>query len=205
MSDQTQEIIRRLRGISTKATRESERTLWRARLNLPKDAGRDMQEILRAYQDGKKTNTLNIDNDVYFYVVAGMVSAIADDICFDLDTKKRHPELEKISEKMEKVRKKHGLADDEYWPRGEGPEEYEALNAEMEAVSDKITADVFRSYNEDEMADLFLNDREEYDRRFLKGMEASGRKAEDVKKLGKIKADYRKHRKMDKGGTPRSC
>lgn len=204
MSDQTKDIINRLRGITAKATRESERSLWRARLgSVGQNSDNhldNMREILRAYQDGWKTGTLRMDPKTRFYIVAGCAQAIAESVCFNVDTKKSHPELEKISEKMKKVRKKHGLADDEFWGRGEGPEEYEALNAEYEAVSDNITADVFREYGEDEMAYLFINDREEYDRRYCEGMEDR----EAAKKLSALKAKYRKHRKMDKGTTP-SC
>jgi len=44
-------------------------------------------------------------------------------------------------ERAEAIRRKHSLADDEDWPRGEGPPEDQALGAEFEAVCGRIEAE----------------------------------------------------------------
>lgn len=68
-----------------------------------------------------------------------------------------------ISEKIKKVQSDHGLTDDEYWPKGEGPPEYIELNAEYEQQLDLKLVEVFREFGADDLAEFFLNDRENFD------------------------------------------
>ena len=79
-------------------------------------------------------------------------------------------------ERAEAIRKKHGLADDEDWPRGEGPPEDQALGAEFEAVCGRIEADVLREYADKtghpllkEAADQCASDRPAFERRLERG------------------------------------
>jgi len=79
-------------------------------------------------------------------------------------------------ERAEAIRKEHGLADDEDWPRGEGPPEDQALGAEFEAVCGRIEADVLREYADKtghpllkEAADQCASDRPAFERRLERG------------------------------------
>lgn len=79
-------------------------------------------------------------------------------------------------ERAEAIRKKHGLADDEDWPRGEGPPEDEVLGAEFEAVCGRIEAEVLQEYADKtghpllkEAADQCASDRPAFERRLERG------------------------------------
>ena len=79
-------------------------------------------------------------------------------------------------ERAEAVRKKHGLADDKDWPRGEGPLEDQALGAEFEAVCGRIEAEVLQEYADKtghpllkEAADQCASDRPAFERRLERG------------------------------------
>ena len=81
-------------------------------------------------------------------------------------------------ERAEAIRKKHGLADDEDWPRGEGPPEDQALGAEFEAVCRRIEVEVLHEYADKtghlllkEAADQCASDRPAFDRRLERGRE----------------------------------
>jgi len=79
-------------------------------------------------------------------------------------------------ERAEAIRKKHGLAADEDWPRGEGPPEDQALGAEFEAVCGRIETEVLREYADKtghpllkEAADQCASDRPAFERRLERG------------------------------------
>lgn len=81
-------------------------------------------------------------------------------------------------ERAEAIRNKHGLADDEDWPRGEGPPEDQALGAEFEAVCGRIEAEVLQEYADKaghpllkEAADQLAFDRPAFERRLERGRE----------------------------------
>jgi len=105
----------------------------------------------------------------FFYVVAALMQ-IADDL--DVDPEEDDPALKAIGEKLRAAEVAHGLAEDEYWPLGEAPDDVEQLRAEWEAAHDRRTAAVFRAHGEGDMADLFLNDRLAFDRRYERGRRA---------------------------------
>lgn len=73
-------------------------------------------------------------------------------------------ELGPISRAIEEIRKQHGLAQEEFWPRGEGPEEYVRVNEQYEAVLDKKFLEVLREFGLDDLADLKEQNSEEFDR-----------------------------------------
>jgi len=79
-------------------------------------------------------------------------------------------------ERAEAIRKTHGLAADEDWPRGEGPPEDQALGAEFEAVCGRIEAEVLRECTDKtghpllkEAADQCASDRPAFERRLERG------------------------------------
>ena len=73
-----------------------------------------------------------------------------------------------IESRMRDIRE-HGLSSQAYWPRGEGPEEYESLLSQWDRIYDNTLADIFVEFGEDEIADLFRRDRPKYDQLFESG------------------------------------
>jgi len=68
-----------------------------------------------------------------------------------------------ISEEIKQLQSEHGLTDDEYWPREEGPPEYTELNAEYEWQLNEKLVEVFREFGADDLAEFFLSNRENFD------------------------------------------
>lgn len=84
--------------------------------------------------------------------------------------------LEQFRERFEAIRKEHGLAEDEFWPDGEGPPEDEALNAEYNQARERIQAEVLREWADRlghpvvrKVADLFESNRLALERRVERG------------------------------------
>lgn len=59
-----------------------------------------------------------------------------------------------FSQRCDAISKTHGLNDDQYWPSGKVPAEWEELNAEFERCSKQILVDTLREYDQKEIADL---------------------------------------------------
>lgn len=87
-------------------------------------------------------------------------------------------ELARISMEMRKKEKEHGLKDeDEYWPRGEGPDDIEELRGAYDYRVREIEMEAMREYGEDEMADLYWNNYPEFNRRHYRGAEKTFKKS----------------------------
>ncbi|HHW09057.1 MAG TPA: hypothetical protein GXX29_03675 [Firmicutes bacterium] len=78
-------------------------------------------------------------------------------------------ELQQIVGKIERVRAEYGLANDEYWPLGEGPLEYRRLNEEYESVLVKKLISTFREFGLDELAEMKEKSPDEFDVDFERG------------------------------------
>lgn len=63
-------------------------------------------------------------------------------------------ELGPISRAIEAIQEEHGLKPDEFWPHGEGPEEYTCLNSRYDAVLDTKFLEVLREFGLHDLADL---------------------------------------------------
>jgi len=77
-----------------------------------------------------------------------------------------------FSERFEAIREKHGLRADKDWAPGEGPEEYEALNAQFETACERVEYEFLQEYADRtghpllrEAAELLATDRAEFMRR----------------------------------------
>lgn len=75
-----------------------------------------------------------------------------------------YPDLEKISNKMREIEIKHGLKQDEYWPRAAGPKEWQVLSARWDRVYDKLLAKTFAGLEGGLVSNLFACRRREFDR-----------------------------------------
>jgi hypothetical protein len=103
--------------------------------------------------------------------MAGMIAnVIAEDavmLAHDKDT------LSALNQQIREIEKREGLEEGEYWPIGEGPEDYQRLNREATALYDKVHDTVFttvlRRYQLDDLADMYEETREEYERIFDSG------------------------------------
>ena len=78
-------------------------------------------------------------------------------------------ELREITSKMRAIEKREGLGEFEYWPIGQGPEDYEELNKEYDLIFDKKFEEALREFGLQDMADLYYNNREVYDAKREKG------------------------------------
>lgn len=76
-----------------------------------------------------------------------------------------------FAERCDAIGKDHALLDDQYWPDGNVPAEWENLNAEFEEHSLRILLETLREYHLDEIADLVQ----------VKGFEQLFRIIEDIK------------------------
>lgn len=121
------------------------------------------------------------------------------------DDKKLDQKLAEISAKMRAIEKREGLTDDEYWQLDDAPEDYQALADEWDDRADELRVQLFRLFDEHEMADLYLNDRAEFDRRFdlgrraVIGEEAIAKAEGLLDQLEQKKAERRERRQSRRG------
>ena len=66
---------------------------------------------------------------------------------------------------IDAIREREGLDDDEYWPIGEGPEDWEELEEQYSEVLDRKFEETLGEYGLDDIADLYQSDQEAYDAR----------------------------------------
>jgi len=75
--------------------------------------------------------------------------------------------LADISKRMVEIGKREGLADDEFWYCGAGPDDYNACDGEYNKIFEKIEATYFvdslKRYEMDWVAELFENDPYEFE------------------------------------------
>jgi hypothetical protein len=70
---------------------------------------------------------------------------------------------------MEQIKSAHGLTEDEFWSRGAGPPEYEALNRDYETVLNRKQGEVFHEFGEPKIAELWDQKRDQFEELFEKG------------------------------------
>ena len=71
--------------------------------------------------------------------------------------------LRGYEERLEQIRRAHGLGDDDSWPPGEGPPEYEEAQRQMHDAWDALYVAQLEAFGETEMARLFRTDRERFE------------------------------------------
>jgi hypothetical protein len=143
-------------------------TSWRTTVLMLTDRAYDESRSLHdRYRDQVSVGRIMrdagaLDHDEAFFHLASAIMGLAPEPA-------DHPELRRLSAEMAAFNRAEGLADDEYWPLGEGPDDYEALRVEWDRVHDQTIADTFRAYDEVEMADLYQNDNNTFHRRYDRG------------------------------------
>ncbi len=118
------------------------------------------EDQVRAYQAVRLSG--NVPDDLCWFCIAHALMSMADDRLDHFSS----PELDKIQAYMKIVEEEHDAPFEEGWIIGEGPPEWEALNAESDRIYDAFHAAVMREYAEDEMADLYTSNRVEFAARY---------------------------------------
>jgi hypothetical protein len=96
----------------------------------------------------------------YIFVVSQAVEGVHDGRMGD----KAYPELEKISAAMERVEKKHGLSQGEFWPVKDAPSEYRRLNQKWSAAADVRFVATLTELEGHEAASLYQANRAQFER-----------------------------------------
>jgi hypothetical protein len=102
--------------------------------------------------------------DVRLYLATRPAMLIADhaaEIAYD------HGRLATLCQRLDEIELREGLQHDEYWPLGEGPDDYQQAQQECDELHRRVTDTVFtsilRRYQLDEIVELFESDRQRYD------------------------------------------
>ena len=78
-------------------------------------------------------------------------------------------ELDPLSEAMDRIRRAHGLKQDEFWPISKGPEEHVALSKRYETILDGKLAECFIDLDLHDLAKLRKSDLAEFNRLYERG------------------------------------
>ena len=97
-----------------------------------------------------------IPEDLYFFPVAYIVEIMAENI----DTDK----TQEILRRYDGLREKHGLSEGEDWDLSSRPDDVLALDEEFAKERNRVKADTFRKYGEEEYANLLETDPKKFDR-----------------------------------------
>ena len=124
--------------------------------------------LIGKLQTHKDINQGAMESDLIFYGLAFGLEKIADHRIFHLQSDET---LSILSDEIEEIKKREGLDEDEFYARGDpdSPEDYQALNIEFQYRIDEIRAEVMQEFEEDEMADLFIDKNKEFIRKFHNG------------------------------------
>ena len=127
-----------------------------------------VSNLIRELQVFRDTSDDSINPDLIFFGLATGLEKISDYRIFELRNDVR---LNELSTKIKKIQGREGLDDDEYFVRGDpdSPEDYQALIIEFEHRIDEIRIDILSEFDEDELAELFLNNRMQYIKRYYNG------------------------------------
>ncbi len=124
---------------------------------------RDADPLLRMIQAMGDAGIFSPDERLFLFSTVGdavMPSRASED-----------PRFTEVDLAMERVKREHGLDDDEDWLLHEAPEEYRMLNAEWCRIADEQLAAWWLSLGEREMAWLQVHDENEWNARHEAGRE----------------------------------
>lgn len=117
--------------------------------------------MVRAHDLCRRDSVAPELNTFYAAFAAGHIVQDAEMVAEDKGT------CAELSSRMDFIRRREGLADDEFWEMHEGPQDYRDLDDELGRVLQRIEETVFafvlRRYHMGEQADLFERDRVEFE------------------------------------------
>ncbi len=125
----------------------------RDKLNVEKSAHAGLPAVRLLYQAGRFTKPEYVFFTSIYLEGVHESCIIAGD--YDVET-------DPITNKIDEIRKLHGLSDGEYWSVGEGPEEYKLLNKEYSKIHDLKFIEIFREFGENELATLLETDSDKF-------------------------------------------
>ena len=160
------------------------------------------EENLRRWQGWRDRGLVR--SEVAFYVL--------DYILEMMDQETRGPLYDKeprkgLYKKWDAIKKREGLEEDEDFLEGDEPKDLLAVMKKLDQLADALYTGLMRKYGEDEMAELWLHNKAEYDRRREAGKEMLyaepeiARASEYLNELHKkVQADMEKEQ-LAKGGA----
>ena len=142
--------------------------------------------------------------EVAFYVLAYILEMMEQETSEPLYDKEPRKGLYK---KWDAIKKREGLEEDEDFLDGDEPKDLLAVMKKLDQLADALYTGLMRKYGEDEMAELWLHNKAEYDRRREAGKEMLyaepeiARASEYLNELHKkVQADMEKEQ-LAKGGA----
>jgi hypothetical protein len=121
----------------------------------------DEIQRLKVYQAIRNAGIFHADAG--FYLVSWQIDAIVSQIAEE--------SLHALDERLTAVKRKYGLEEDDFWPLGQTPEEYESLRREFQENWDKIFVAKLQEFGEEEMARQYHSDPEGFQKRSEAGRE----------------------------------
>jgi hypothetical protein len=142
---------------------EAHETQWRALAARLAELGDDAldAQLLVTFRHARDTGV--VPPDAGFFLVAHILTAMADEALLD------DPRVVRLAWELEELEKDFGLMGGQTFTPGEAPEEWEALRTEYDLACDRARAAFFRAYGEDELAEVYLRERATFVRRFESG------------------------------------
>lgn len=119
------------------------------------DAARHYLELVRALRQGGR-----ITYAEYVLQVGSRMEMVSDHRWFQGDYT---ADLQPISDAMDRITQSHGLSREEYWPRGEEPEDYRVLSDAYSACLNARLIETMREFGEEDLADLREREPARYD------------------------------------------
>jgi hypothetical protein len=111
-----------------------------------------------------------LPDEYKIFVAASNANMIANESVCAADEKGKIAEL---SRRIMEIEKREGLEDDEFWPQGEWPDDYQELAKESDQLTSQVSETIFtyvlRRYHLEAIANLFENDRDRYESLFEQG------------------------------------
>ena len=146
-------------------TRKAESlTIWHNKFIVPLEQGRhDPLSILKAAQVKRDVGVM--DNDKALSCIYLMAEWLAEDVA------PNDPKLKEISARICSIEKRNGLVGGEFWLNGDpdAPEKWREWTKKWNHRHKEIIAAIMKQWGEYEIADLFLNNKKEFHRRFENG------------------------------------
>ncbi|MBU2713811.1 hypothetical protein [Zooshikella harenae] len=108
-------------------------------------------------------------------------------------------ELNSVSKKMRDIEKLHGLAQEEYWAKGNAPLDYQLLAQEYETVLESKLEEEFIEFASKDVSELFIKDKSK-----LEALSEIGRRSifikDEIERLNDLAVIYESESKVNEDG-----
>lgn len=146
------------------------------------------EENLRRWQGWRDRGLVR--SEVAFYVLAYILELMDQETSGPLYDKEPRKGLFK---KWDAIKKREGLEEDEEFLEGDEPKDLLPILKKLDQLDATLYTGLMRKYGEDEMAELWLHNRAEYDRRREAGKEMLYAEPEIARASEYLNALYKKH------------